>query len=131
DKDGTEKISNSIMIRRKDVTSVLWGLITVRYRKNARNKWGNAWSSDRSDAVPFTGVILPKGSILRLLGRSLTWEDEPVEIPCVIRATTTMMWESGETKLSPGPLFEVKQKVYVYSNTRPLGYGSVIESRKW
>ena len=27
-----------------------------------------------------TGIILPKGAIKKLIGRDLTWEDEPVEL---------------------------------------------------
>ena len=27
-----------------------------------------------------TGLVLPKGSIKKLIGRDLTWEDEPVEL---------------------------------------------------
>ena len=27
-----------------------------------------------------TGIILPKGSIKKLIGRDLTWSDEPVEL---------------------------------------------------
>ncbi len=35
------------------------------------------WDSwDSSDDY----IILPKGSIAKLIGRELTWEDEPVEI---------------------------------------------------
>lgn len=80
DKDGTEKISNSYMMRRLGVVSVLWGSVKVWYPKNLRKKWSNAWSSDESDALPFLGTILPKGSIKKLIGRELTWEDEQVEI---------------------------------------------------
>ena len=40
-----------------------------------RNDW-NTWVGDYDD----TGVVMPTGSIERLLGRKLTWEDEPVEI---------------------------------------------------
>ena len=40
-----------------------------------RNDWG-AWVGDYDDI----GVIMPTGTIELLLGRKLTWEDEPVEI---------------------------------------------------
>lgn len=80
DKDGTEKVSNGLMIRRVGIKSVLWGLTNVFYPKNERHKWANAWSCDDNDAMPFTGVILPKGSIEKLIGRKMTWKDEPVEL---------------------------------------------------
>lgn len=80
DKDGTEKISSSPLIRRKGIKSVMFGLCTGNYSKNKKNKWGNGWSSDSKDFLPFMGVELPKGSILKLIGRELTWNDEPVEI---------------------------------------------------
>lgn len=40
-----------------------------------RNDW-HAWVGDYCD----TGVIMPTGTIELLLGRKLTWEDNPVEI---------------------------------------------------
>lgn len=80
DKDGTEKISNSVFIRRKGIGSVMWGLTRVFYKKNQRNKWANCWSTDEADALPFSGVTLPKGSIEKLTGVKLTWLDEPIKI---------------------------------------------------
>lgn len=80
DKDGTEKVSNSVFIRRKYVRNVWWGLTKVFYSKNQRNKWANQFSTDESDALPYGGAILPKGSIKKLIGRKLTWSDEPVEL---------------------------------------------------
>ena len=80
DKDGTEKISNSVFIRRYGQISVLWGLIRVNYPKNKNKKWANAWSNDTSDPLPFYGVEVPKGTIEKIIGRKLTWKDEPVEI---------------------------------------------------
>lgn len=49
-------------------------------------KWADRWS-DREDvcfesecgAVNMT-LILPKGSIYKLIGRELTWKDKPVEL---------------------------------------------------
>lgn len=80
DKDGTEKISNACFIRRLGIKSILWGMIKVNYSKNASKKWANGWSSDKSDSLPFFGVELPKGSIEKLIGKKLTWNDEPVEL---------------------------------------------------
>lgn len=80
DKDGTEKISQGVLMRRKNYYSVFWGLAVLRYSKNNRNKQGNAWSTDDSDAMPFTGVELPSGTIKKIIGKDLTWKDEPIKI---------------------------------------------------
>lgn len=80
DKDGTEKISNGMFIRRLYIKSIFWGAIKVNYSKNARRKWANGWSNDESDSLPFTGVILPKGSIEKLTGKKMSWQDEPIEL---------------------------------------------------
>jgi hypothetical protein len=34
--------------------------------------------------VPSDYIIMPKGSIKRLIGRELTWDDEPVEFTEVV-----------------------------------------------
>lgn len=84
DKDGTEKISNCSLMRRqfkgKRILYAMWGLFTGTYSKNNWNKWCNGWSSDTNDFLPFDGVELPKGSIEKLIGRKLSWIDEPVEL---------------------------------------------------
>ena len=84
DKDGTEKISSTEPMRRKykgsRIVSVLWGVITGHYSKNDWNKWCNGWSTDEKDFIPFYGVILPKGTIEKIIGRKMTWDDEPIEI---------------------------------------------------
>lgn len=80
DKDGTEKTSNSIPVRRKEIRAVFWGFIPVYYSKNKRNKWADSWSTNEGDALPFMGTELPRGTIEKILGRKITWDDEPVEI---------------------------------------------------
>ena len=84
DKDGTEKISNSVPMRRqfkgKRIVAAMWGICTGTYSKNNWNKWCNGWSTEKADFLPFFGVILPKGSIEKLTGKKLTWNDEPFEI---------------------------------------------------
>lgn len=42
------------------------------YRENER------WFSDLGELS--TGVFLPKGSIKRLIGKEMNWEDEPIKI---------------------------------------------------
>lgn len=85
DKDGTESIFSSIPMRRCDVKSILYDVVTLRlirraYKKNEYNKWAAAWSSDEQNPLPLYRIELPKGSIKELIGRELTWNDEPVEI---------------------------------------------------
>ena len=43
-------------------------------------KWYDGWSTDDKDFLPFMGVIIPKGTIEKILGHKITWEDEPVEV---------------------------------------------------
>lgn len=81
DRDGTEKASNSPLIRRKGIGYILLGLIPVKgYTKNQRKKWANSWSTEDGNNLPFNGIELPKGTIKKLIGRELTWKDEPVEL---------------------------------------------------
>ena len=50
-------------------------------RKPIRNLFG-MWLPDTTcdDCEESDCIILPQGSIKKLIGRDLTWEDEPVEI---------------------------------------------------
>ena len=84
DRDGTEKISNGRPFRRSykglRIKDVMWGLCTGAYSKNNWAKWCDGWSTEKADFLPFFGVILPKGSIEKLIGKKLTWKDEPIEI---------------------------------------------------
>ena len=38
------------------------------------------WHLSSYDGVYITWIDLPKGSIKKLIGRDLAWEDEPVEL---------------------------------------------------
>ena len=58
----------------------MWGMFTENYTKNNWNKWCNGWSTDKNDFLPFMGVILPEGTIEKILGQKITWQDEPVEV---------------------------------------------------
>lgn len=84
DKDGTEKIFNSVPLRRSWLQSVAFGLVSAgirnAYSKNQFNKWAAHWSSDPDDPLPEGAIILPKGSIKKLIGRDLTWKDDAVEL---------------------------------------------------
>lgn len=85
DKDGTEKIFNSIPIRRNALMSIAFGIVTQRiirntYSKNKRHKWAAHWSTEDDNPLPEGAIVLPKGTIRKLIGRNLTWKDEPVEL---------------------------------------------------
>lgn len=83
DKDGTEKIFPSIPMRRNQhgYHVFIWGLLrNLPYTKNQRNKWAAYWSTDINDPFPEGAIKLPKGTIRKLIGRDLRWEDNPVEL---------------------------------------------------
>ena len=83
DKDGTEKIFASIPMRRNQYGYhvFIWSiLMNLPYTKNQRNKWAAHWSTDRNDPLPEGAIKLPKGTIKKLIGRDLSWEDNPVEL---------------------------------------------------
>lgn len=81
DKDGTEKIFNGKPFRRCNYRGLggFFVILIARYTKNQRHKWASMWSNDEDDVFPEGCIILPKGSIKKLIGRDLTWKDEPVE----------------------------------------------------
>ena len=58
----------------------MWRTCTGTYSKNNWNKWCNGWSNDENDFLPFMGVIILKGKNEKIIGRKITWEDEPVEV---------------------------------------------------
>ena len=85
DKDGTEKIFSSVPLRRSWIRDAAFSVVTAAtvrraYTKNQFNKWAAHWSSDDSDPLPEGCIILPKGSIKKLIGRDLTWKDDAVEL---------------------------------------------------
>lgn len=44
--------------------------------KPTRNKYLHVWQVD----IYNKAILIPKGSIKKLIGRELTWDDEPVEL---------------------------------------------------
>lgn len=85
DKDKTEKIFSSIPFRRESIISIAFDIVNSMkvfnaYTKNKRKKWASMWSTEDNDPLPEGCIVLPKGSIKKLIGRELTWEDEPVEL---------------------------------------------------
>lgn len=55
----------------KDGNERIFDCCPYRYKHYAR------WFYDYED---YKSMNLPKGSIKKLIGRTLTWEDEPVEL---------------------------------------------------
>lgn len=85
DRDGTEKIFGGIPVRRCDVKSIFYDAVTLKiirraYKKNQYYKWAAAWRTDDQDPLPEGSISLPKGTIRKLIGKDLTWEDEPVKL---------------------------------------------------
>jgi len=82
DKDRTEKIFRCKPFRRCNYRGIgrLFPIVVAKYTKNKRHKWASMWSLDDNDVFPEGCIILPRGSIKKLIGRTLTWEDEPVEL---------------------------------------------------
>lgn len=86
DKDGTEKMFSSVPCRRNWLQNVAFGffvnaaIIRRAYSKNQFNKWAAYWSSDLGDSLPEGCIVLPKGTIKKLIGRTLTWKDDYVEL---------------------------------------------------
>jgi len=82
DKDGAEKTTNSYCFKADEALDTL-------IDENAtysmyRNRCSGVWADDYSDGyfnVPrFSGVVLPKGTIKKLIGVELTWNDEPYKM---------------------------------------------------
>lgn len=71
DKSGLECLFSEKPVRKKDFwhPSVIGQTYTL-------NDWGDEEDEDLYD----DWVVLPKGSIKKLIGRELSWEDEPVEL---------------------------------------------------
>lgn len=58
-----------------------YGFETISNVKPRREKFENIWIVNDYDSHGDEHIIeLPQGSIEKLIGRKLTWEDEPVEI---------------------------------------------------
>lgn len=71
DKSGLECLFNEKPIRRKDFwyPSVIGQTYTL-----------NDWGDEECENLYDDWINLPKGSIKKLIGRELSWDDEPVEL---------------------------------------------------
>ena len=50
----------------------------ISYKLYKPTHWTDEYVSDYGNE--YTGISLPKGTIKKIIGRDLTWEDEPVEL---------------------------------------------------
>lgn len=92
DKDGTEIISNYILKRNIDIANLnfierICSINEEREYKNGIQKWIPFISATEYHEIAGNGgikmdkpIAIPNGTIKKLIGRSLTWEDEPVEL---------------------------------------------------
>lgn len=61
----------------KDGTECIYA---VKKPLRGKNEWGpDSWDYRYDDAF-YDFVVLPRGSIKKLIGRDLTFDDEPVEL---------------------------------------------------
>ena len=58
----------------KDFNKTEWIFAIKPFRHNLE------WTASVGDADDWVCIMLPSGSIQKLIGRELTWEDSPVEI---------------------------------------------------
>lgn len=81
-KNGDELISNTKPFKAEDA---IYSLIKVNdqykmYKEKCVGHWANSFSNGYFNVPKFNGVVLPKGTIKKLIGRDLSWNDEPVEL---------------------------------------------------
>lgn len=67
DKNGKESICEIQLLRQENT-----------YSEEYKHKAKQIWVSEENFDYPT--IELPKGSIEKLIGKKLTWEDEPVEL---------------------------------------------------
>lgn len=78
-KDGTEVIGNSLV---RCVYDKHYWLAPAGYynlTKEQTEFWCDVYD-DPDEGLRDVSIELPKGSIKKLIGRELTWDDEPVEL---------------------------------------------------
>ena len=75
--DGTEVMSNQILFRANEALNQLIEEDKQynMYQKECNGKWANTYSDGYFNVPKFNGVIVPKGTIERLTGLRIKWED--------------------------------------------------------
>lgn len=64
----------SILVVDKDGSEWVWNC------RPLRNKYRGRWESLYSDDGEYQSVELPKGTIEKLIGKPMTWADEPYQM---------------------------------------------------
>ena len=83
DKDGTEIASNKIMFRAEQALQDLidkYDSSYQMYKYKCENVWADDYSTGYYTVPKFTGTILPEGSIEKITGQKITWENNPIII---------------------------------------------------
>ena len=81
--DGTELASNDYPHRAEECIDNLNKVFNGKYetyRKSCIGKWSTDYSTGIYTVPVFGGVVLPQGTIEKLTGKKMTWEDEPFEL---------------------------------------------------
>jgi hypothetical protein len=78
DKDGTEWISEDVLIRWSYIEKEDKRIKTRKQILTKDDQYAWVWSYNTEEGGQL--VMLPKGSIEKLIGKKLTWEDEPYDI---------------------------------------------------
>lgn len=81
--DGMELATNSCPQRAEKAIDWLNSVYDGKYesyRKQCQGKWSDDYSEGYYTVPVFRGVVLPTGTIEKLIGKKITWEDEPVKL---------------------------------------------------
>lgn len=81
-KNGDELISGTILFRAEYALETLIEAYDKyeMYKEKCVDIWANSYSEGYFNVPRFNGVILPKGTIKKLIGFDLKWEDDPIEL---------------------------------------------------
>ena len=81
-KDGSEVCSSDKPFRHHEAATELVERFGKGYEHCLKKEdhWCDDFSSGYYSVPRFWGVILPKGSIKKLIGKELNWSDEPVKL---------------------------------------------------
>lgn len=78
-KDGTEVIGDNLVRCKLDKHHWLIPSGIYKLDKTQTHFWGSIYDNP-DEGFEDIALELPKGSIQKLIGRELTWDDEPVEL---------------------------------------------------
>lgn len=83
-KDGTEIIGEEL-VRAKQYRGCIYcdGTRSKSLEHNERKSYYDMWANPILDECGYdynAAIVLPKGTIFKLIGKELTWMDEPVEL---------------------------------------------------